>query len=445
MNINQLQNYITGSRAVEVAAGIEAAIDAGDLAPGERLPTVRALAGALGASPTTVSAAFGALRRRGLVMGQGRRGTTVSQRAPLTALMGPVLPLPAGVRDLATGNPNPAFLPDLRPALDDIEAGPHLYGGDVVHPALLRLARRSFAASHIPTEAVTITSGALDGLERVLQAYLRPGDRVAVEDPGFTGFLHLAAGMGLEAVPVEIDDAGPIPDSVEQVLRAGANAIVLSPRAQNPRGAALDPKRIAALQPLFRAHPEVLLVEDDHAGVVSGAPALSLCSDPPERWAVVRSVSKAYGPDLRLAVMASDPATLARVDERQLIGVRWVSFILQQTVVALWKDAAVKKRVREGARAYTRGRCMLIDALAARGIAAYGRSGLNVWVPVPEEAAALRALLDAGIAVAPGERFRLRSEPAVRITITTLEPEDAETIAATLARVLTPQRRTLVS
>lgn len=445
MNINQLQKYIIGSRAVEVAAGIEAAIEAGELAPGQRLPTVRALAGALGASPTTVSAAFAALRRRGLVVGQGRRGTTVSQRAPVTALMGPVLPLPPGVRDLATGNPNPDFLPDLRPALDGIDTGPRLYGGDVVHPELLRLASRSFAASQIPTQAVTVTGGALDGIERVLQAYLRPGDRIAVEDPGFTGFLHLATGMGLEAVPVEIDDAGPLPDAVEKVLRAGVNAFVLSPRAQNPRGAALDPERVGALQPLFHAHPEVLLVEDDHAGIVSGAPALSLCSDPPERWAVVRSVSKAYGPDLRLAVMATDPATLARVDGRQLIGVRWVSFLLQQTVVALWKDAAVKKQVREGARAYARRRRILIEALAARGIAGHGRSGLNVWVPLPEEAAALRGLLEAGIAVAPGERFRLRSQPAVRITITTLEPEEAERIADTLERTLTPQRRTLVN
>jgi hypothetical protein len=68
------------------------------------------------------------------------------------------------------------------------------------------------------------------------------------------------------------------------------------------------------------------------------------------------------------------------------------------------------------------------------------RCRVPIRAPTP-----LRGLLDAGIAVAPGERFRLRSQPAVRITITTLEPEDAERIADTLERTPTPQHRTLVN
>ena len=81
MTINPLQtiaHYITGTRSVQIADGIEAAIAAGDLAAGEHLPTVRAFADALGVSPTTVSAAFAKLKRRGLLQTSGRRGTAVS-------------------------------------------------------------------------------------------------------------------------------------------------------------------------------------------------------------------------------------------------------------------------------------------------------------------------------------------------------------------------------
>lgn len=445
MSIKQLQKYITGRRAVEIAEGIEAAIAAGSLAAGARLPTVRALATGLGVSPATVSAAFAALKRRGLVATQGRRGSAVSPRPALATPPAADLPLPRGVRDLASGNPNPAFLPDLRPALHAIDAAPRLYGTATMDPELELLARRSFAASGIPSDSLSVTSGALDGVERALLAHLRPGDRVAVEDPGFPGVLHLLAALGLAAVPVEVDDAGPLPGSLERALRDGVQACVITPRAQNPFGSALDPERIAALRPILRAHPEVLLVEDDHAGVVAGVPARSLCDDPPERWVVVRSVSKAYGPDLRLAVMASDPLTLARVEGRQLVGVRWVSFLLQRSVVALWRDRALRVRLREVARSYARRRRALIEALAAQEIAAHGRSGLNVWVPVPEEGRALRALLDAGFAAAPGERYRLHTQPAVRFTISSLEAGEADAIARALAATLHPPRRTLAA
>jgi len=93
----------------------------------------------------------------------------------------------------------------------------------------------------------------------------------------------------------------------------------------------------------------------------------------------------------------------------------------------------VQRLMTRAAGDYTRRREALLEAMAARGIAASGRSGMNVWVPVPDERGALRGLLDAGWAAAAGERFRLRSGPGIRISIGRLLPDEAPAVAAALA------------
>ncbi|MDJ0868258.1 MAG: aminotransferase class I/II-fold pyridoxal phosphate-dependent enzyme [Myxococcota bacterium] len=432
-----------GAGAAAIAADVEARIRDGQLAAGERLPTVRALAAELGVSPATVSAAYRRLRRRGLLVGEGRRGTSVR---PAPALRTAVSArLPRGALDLATGNPDPELLPPLGPALRRIEAAHHLYADSHALPALQRRAARQLAADGIPSDHLTVVSGALDGMERVLEAHLRPGDAVALEDPGFSNVIDLVAALGLEPLPVALDDRGLLPEALAAALAAGARALVATPRAQNPTGAAFDAPRARALRRVLQDHPQVLLVEDDHAGIVSGAAAFSLADSRRERWAVVRSVSKMLGPDLRLALLAGDADTVARVEGRQRIGFRWVSHLLQRLVVALEADRATAGRLRRAARTYAARRDALLGALAARGIEASGRSGLNVWVPVPAETPVVQALAAAGYAVAAGERFRIQAPPAVRITTAALDPARAPDLAEALAAALGAGSRSAAS
>lgn len=434
------QKYIRGSSAVEIAEHVEALIRRGKLAPGDALPTVRAGAEAAGVSPATLAAAYRRLRERGLVVSRGRRGTHVSPTPPVPTRR--ALPLPEGVRDLSAGNPDPALLPALGPALRRLAPPRRLYGEALKDPTLVALASRQLRADGAPCDHVTVTSGALDGLERALGAHLRAGDRVAVEDPAFSGVLSLLQPLGLEPVPVEIDGSGLRPDALDRALAAGATALIATPRAQNPTGAAFDADRVRALSAVLDAHPDVLVLEDDHAGPVAGAPALTLCNGR-RRFAVVRSFSKALGPDLRVAVVSGDEETVARIEGRQLVGMRWVSHVLQHLVVALWKEKGMAARLREAAAVYARRRQSLVDALDRHGIAATAPSGLNVWIPVPEEAAVVAGLLEAGFAVSAGERFRLRAGPAIRVTISTLQPGEADDFAAALARLLGPTSRTL--
>lgn len=420
----------SGSGAESIARALEAAIRDGRLAPGDRLPPVRGLADALAISPTTVAAAYRALRGRGLIVGAGRRGTSVRGRP---ALRTPLAPAPTGdALDLASGNPDPALLAPLAPVLARLDAPPHLYAEVHELPALRDIAARGFVADGIPADSLAIVSGALDGIERVLSAQLRPGDRVGIEDPGFSNVIDLVAALGLEAVPVAVDDRGITPAALEAAL-AGIDALIVTPRAQNPTGAAFDARRALALRRVLRARPDLLVIEDDHAGAVAGVPACTLWERSRVRWAVVRSVSKTHGPDLRLAMLVGDRETLARVAGRQRIGFRWVSHLLQRIVATLETDAASRRRVREAARAYAARRKALLDALAARGIEAHGVSGLNVWIPVPEETALVQSLAQAGFAVSAGERFRLRSGPAIRVTIARLPLAQARPLADAIA------------
>ncbi len=431
---------IAGSTATQIAASVELAVRQGRLAPGERLPTIRALADDLGISPATVAAAYARLRARGMVTARGRGGTVVAPRPPLPVQQ-PAAP-PPGVRDLTSGHCDPALLPPLEDALARLDRRHHLYGEDPVLPELAELAAELLGAEGVPVGALAVVGGALDGVERILQAHLRPGDRVALEDPGYPPTIDLVRALGLEPEPVPVDDDGLDPAGLEAALERGAAALISSLRAQNPTGAATGPARLRTLREVLDRHPGALLVVDDHAGPVAGAPGASLAGSERPRWAHVLSVSKWLGPDLRVAAVAGDAITVARVQGRQLLGPGWVSHVTQGLAVALWSAPGTPALLERARLAYARRRDALLEALAARGIAAHGRSGMNVWVPVPSESGVVQHLLAAGWAARAGEPFRLRSGPGVRITVSTLEPEAAERLAEDLAAALAPRRRT---
>lgn len=287
----------------------------------------------------------------------------------------------------------------------------------------------------MPDGPIGVTSGSLDAIERVLAARLRPGDVVAVEDPGWGSLLDLVPALGLRAVPVATDDDGPLPEAVARVLREGARAVIVTDRAQNPTGAAIGAERAAALREVLTAHPDVLLVEDDHGHGIVGLPLYPLAGAT-RHWVMVRSVAKAYGPDLRLAVFTGDPETVDRVLGRQRLGPGWVSRLLQRAVAHLWTTGAVDTPVV--ARAYGERRDGLVRALARRGVRAHGRSGMNVWVPVADETGAVTRLLAAGWAVAPGARFRMDAGPAVRLTVSGLTAADIDPLADAVADAVGP-------
>ena len=429
-----LQKWIAGTTAAAIASSIEHGLHRGRTAPGDVLPTVRELADGLKVSPATVAAAYKTLRHRGLISGHGRRGTRVARRPPTLATTRHE-PAATDAIDLATGNPDPSLLPPLAPALAAISPEPRLYGDPPHVRAFVTFAASEFEADGIDARFVTVVGGAMDGIERILREHLRPGDHVAVEDPGLPGLLDLLRASSFLVSPFAVDDEGPVPQEVEAALRRKCHAIVVTPRAQNPTGAAITERRARELQRVLRGFADVVLIENDYAGPISGAPAATLTAGA-RRWAVVRSTSKFLGPDLRVAVMAGDELTISRVQGRQSLGARWVSGILQQLALALWSDPSSGRRLARAADIYAQRRTALVDALAARGIEARGRSGLNVWLPVREESIVTHALAERGWAVAAGERFRIASLPGIRVTTAALVSPETERFADVVAGVM---------
>src|SRR3954452_23203158 len=293
---------------------------------GEPLPSVRTLARSVGVSPATASSALASLRRRGLVVTWPRSGTVVSERPPLRA-RGPAA-VPTGARDLASGSPDPALLPDLAAALGRVHPPGWLYAESPVLDELAAAACADLARDGIPASRVAVVNGALDGIERVLAARLMPGDALAIEDPGWPSVFDVARAVGLRLTPVAVDAGGMLPSSLAAAVRGGARGVVLTPRGQNPTGAALDAARASELRAVLADAPGVLVLEDDHLGPAAGAPWHSVGAGR-DAWAVVRSTSKWLGPDLRVAVLAGDELTVSRVEGRQSLGPGWGSGLSQ--------------------------------------------------------------------------------------------------------------------
>lgn len=428
---------ITGSTARELADNVEDAVRGGNLNPGQELPSVRRLAVSLSLSPATVAGAMSILRQRGVVESEERRSTRIASGKPGTTQR-PVV-------DLRHGCPDVAHLPDIRAALrraaDEIIT-PRSYGLSPIDPDLAVLAAERFGADGIDASYLLACGGALDGVLRALEVSLSPGDAVAVEDPGYSDHHDLVRAIGMRTVPVTVDDEGPQPESLRGALSSGAKAFILTPAGQNPRGSLLSAERASQLRAVLVETPDLLVVEDQHLSFMLDH-TNSVSAGGLHRWLVVRSLAKSLGPDLRLAIAAGDATTIAAVGERIAVGPGWISHILQRTAVALLRTPAVQLQLLDARQAYDSRRERLLEALSSLGVAAFGRSGLNVWVPVEDEGSVAVALAAEGWGITPGHVFRLSSPPAIRITTSTLPEHDARRVAEAVARSLSrrPARR----
>ncbi|WP_431970572.1 PLP-dependent aminotransferase family protein [Nocardia sp. bgisy134] len=428
-----------------IAGAIARLITSGELRAGDRLPTVRELSRRLGVSPATVSHGWRALAQAGLVVSRGRSGTFVAESGarPASSRTDSMTRGATDARlDLSLGTPDPALLPEIGSILSRLalDAETTDYHQAPVVPELGRLLQADW-----PTRsgALTVVDGAMDAIVRSLQAVVRFGDRVIVEDPTFPYILDYLESIGAQIIPVRMDEEGVLPDDFARAIATGASAAVLQPRAQNPTGASMSVERAEELVAILR-HSErrCMVIEDDHSGAVVPVEDISLGRWLPDRVLHVRSYSKSHGPDLRIAALSGPEEIIDRIVATRVLGPGWTPRILQRLLHEMLRDETVTRTVEHARAQYQIRRRALADALRRHGLHLAEGQGLNAWLPVADERTALIHLAANGIRVAPGGPFFVadRGHPeAVRVTVAPLA-DGIDEVAAVLALAARPRQ-----
>src|SRR5699024_482624 len=205
---------------------------------------------------------------------------------------------------------------------------------------------------------------------------------------------------------VPVDAEGMTVEGLRAALDKGVRAVVTTPRAQNPTGVSLSARRAEQLREVLAEHPYVLVIEDDYYSFLSQRPFHSIVGPEHQRWALVRSVSKFIGPDLCLAVTASDADTAARLATRLSPGTTWVSHLLQRITHSVMTDESALALIEQAGEHYAERNTAFAELLTARGLPVVPGDGMSLWVPLPAAARDVaERLMRRGWLVRTGDEF----------------------------------------
>jgi DNA-binding transcriptional MocR family regulator len=420
--------------AKAIAASIGRMISSGELPVDAKLPTVRQLSRSLGVSPTTVSEAWQGLSAVGAIETRGRNGTYVripSGRGSPRRYRRVTAGSSHFAIDLSTGTPDPDLLPDLGPFIASVgrQSLTSSYLDSPVLPELEELLRASWP---FEPEALTVVDGAMDALDRVAQIVLRLGDRVVVEHPCFPPLLDLLEELGCDVIGVDVDQNGMTLDGLRVALTRGPTAIFLQPRAHNPTGVAITKSRAKQLAEALR-ESSAIVIEDDHANAISAAPLVSLGMWLPEQTVHIRSHSKSHGPDLRLAAVGGSGGVVDAMANRRILGPGWSSRILQSVLVGLLRAPGTTEVLAHARNVYDSRRKRVSSLLDAAGVEHPVGDGINLWMRVGDERAALVQLASQGVGAAPGAPFLTHADhDFLRVTIGRLSDDSIDRVGSLL-------------
>ncbi len=431
--IDQIRQEMREQSADGIARAVAVLASRGEISPGDRLPTVRAVAQGLRMSSSTVGEAWRSLAAQGILDTQGRRGTFLRAGYADGSVrhFRHIHEVPVSV-DLSTGYPDPELLPDLRPFVAALAEGAPYRGYPEV-AVQEDLEQRVRSALPFEPRALTLGTDALLSLAELLPLLAHYGDRVAVGAVEFAPYLDLLERNGLDVVPFDYDDEGPSFEALRRATDAGAAVVLLQPRVHNPTGLVTSPERLSSIAELCRDTDTVIL-EVDHYGGLGSSPPMSAASVAPEHTVHLRSFSKDLHPDLRVCAIAGPRAVIDRLQERR-IGGSWVSSLNQRLLAAMLGSSATPRLVARSKTVYDARRSAFITALAEQGVTVDSRDGFNVWVPVRSEESALLYLAAHGIGAAPGSPFVAGADvtPHIRVSVAAMRDRHEEH-AATIAQ-----------
>lgn len=330
--------------------------------------------------------------------------------------------------DLAQGLIDYSLLPDLGQAL--------LAGlqESSVHRASKEHAIPSLVAAVSPTwpfqpEAWSTAGSGTEGTLLAIQAAAGERSVIAIESPTSPRLLDICAALGLELIAVACDESGPTPESLREALTRQPAAFVYQPRAQVPLGHAVNAARLSELALELKRSPDTQIVEDDFIGMLSQATAPSMGVLLQDRTLLVRGYCNTYGIDLRTCVIGGSSRLVDRVRRLRSFGAAMNSRILQGALAWLLRDERTGTAVANARQRYAARRQNLLMLLRARGLTVQGNDGLNLWVSVAREEAAIVSLAAHGISVGSGSRCHVGQKTGEFLRLSTARlPDDIKAL-----------------
>lgn len=396
-----------GPKYRAIAEALAAEIRSGIMKPGAKLPPQRELAWALGVTVGTVTRAYQEAERRGLVGGEVGRGTYVkdpdnyaqgvrSATIPtdwysLHSAQEAEEPDPdAPIAMQFSFPPGDAGTEELRRSLAILSQDPDLgrllmYQSPTGYATHIEAAETWFAKRSLSVnrDTLVICSGAHNGILAVLAALCRNGGRVATERLVYPGMRAIARILGLELIPVDLDEEGLRPDSLRAVLSAGGiDAIYTDPTLQNPTNVTMSEERrdeIAAIAQEFG----VPIVEDDLFGLLPEDAPTPITTRLPDLGYCVTSLSKTLAPGLRVGFIR----TPERARNQVAAGVRgstWMASPLTTEIASRWILDGSAERVLAQRRQINEARRLRATEVLKGLEFEMPQGSLHAWLHLPD-------------------------------------------------------------
>ncbi len=222
---------------------------------------------------------------------------------------------------------------------------------------------------------------------------------------------------------------------LKKAINKKCKAIVLTPRAQNPTGVTYSPDCLRQIREILDQHPHILIIEDEHLGLLGETPYVPICTVQDENWAIFRSFSKYLGPDLRTGAVIGSESVIRRMKSRRAAAGQWVSRILQTTVYQLLTSPGLLASIIQAREIYVRRRKFFLEKIRTSHIDVTSDEGLNVWLPMDNAEEVAARMLEQGWIVRTGRDFCILSKGGLRITTASLTMEKTEEIVSAIINV----------
>lgn len=418
-----------GAKYAVIADALGAAIDRGALPGGTRLPPQRDLAARLGVDLTTVTRAYDAARRRGLIEARGRAGSFVRapQRVEIADLArvdtGMNLPpeLPGGLLARTIAETVGTLLLDASPLRLQYQA----MGGSAEDRAA---GARFLGASGLSAEPdqIILAAGGQNALHAILTLILRPGDAVLCRRFVYSGFRAIARRAGIRLIGLDaLDDA-----SIAAACAADPQirAIYIVPANDNPTAETLDDDARRAIAAAATRH-KLQVIEDDAYGPLALEPAAPVSAHAPDRSWYIASASKIISPALRVAFVRAPHVAAAVQLATNVHQTAVMAPPLNAAMLSRWIDDGTCMRLVAAMRdEASRRQALAASLLKGLDFTAHPQ-GYHLWLRLPD-AVAPNDLADAmrptGLSVMPADRFSVDGAPAnaVRVSLGGLADDD---------------------